>query len=130
MEKSLEDFLSLPDVNDLTEEVFISKRIGKFVVKPLTADEHGAYMKRSKGKINKDGTNFDSAKFNLLVVAGQTIKPDFSNAELLKKAACATPTEFISKKLLAGEIAEAAEQILKISGFDSTMEEDIEEAKN
>ena len=130
MEKSLEDFLALPDVDNIEEEIFVSKRVGKFKVKAMTADEHNEYLKRSKGKMKKDGTTFDSGKFNLLIVAGQTITPDFSNSELLKKAGCSTATEFIKKKLLAGEIAEAAEQIIKISGFDSDINEDIEEAKN
>ena len=84
----LEMFLTLPDVSDIQKEVFVSKRLGKFTVKAMTADEHGEYMKRSKGKIKKDDTDFDSSKFNLLIVAGQTVKPDFSNAELLKNRLC------------------------------------------
>ena len=130
MDKSLEDFLALPDVDTIEKEIFVSKRLGKFKVKAMTADEHSQYMKRSKGKIKKDGTDFDSGKFNLLIVAGQTVSPDFSNAELLKKAGCTTAIDLIKKKLLAGEIAEAAEQIIKISGFDSDINDDIEEAKN
>lgn len=130
MSKSLEDFLALPDVDSIEEEVFVSKRLGKFKVKAMTADEHSEYMRRSKGKIKKDGTDFDGAKFNLLIVAGQTVAPDFSNAELLKKSGCSTAVDFIKKKLLSGEIAEAAEQIIRISGFDTDINEDIEEAKN
>jgi hypothetical protein len=130
MEKTLEDFLALPDVDNIQEEVFVSKRLGKFKVKAMTSDEHSEYMKRCRGKINKNGTDFDSAKFHLLIVAGQTIYPDFKNAELLKSAKCATPTELIKKKLLAGEIAELAERICEISGFDNDINEEIEEAKN
>lgn len=130
MDKTLEDFLALPDVENIKEEIFVSERIGKFTVKAMTADEHSEYMRRAKGKADKKGIDFDGGKFNLLIVAGQTITPDFSNAELLKKAGCATATEFIKKKLLAGEIAEAAEQIIKVSGFDNDINEDIEEAKN
>ena len=126
----LEQFLALEDVDNIQEEVFVSKRLGKFKVKAMTADEHGEYIKRSRGKINKDGTNFDSTKFNLLVITGQTIMPDFSNAELLRKANCSTAAELVKKKLLAGEIAELANQICKISGFDTDINEDIEEAKN
>lgn len=128
--KSLEDFLALPDVDDITEEVFVSKRLGTFKVKAMTADEHSEYMKKAKGKINKDGVDFDASKFNLLIVAGQTIEPDFSNADLLKKANCATASQFIKKKLLSGEIATLSENICKISGFDSNLQEDIDEAKN
>lgn len=127
---SLEDFLALPDVDNIVEEVFVSNRLGKFKVKAMTADEHSEYMRRSRGKIKKDGTNFDNAKFYLLICAGQTIYPDFSNADLLKKAGCSTATELIKKKLLAGEIAELANKICEISGFDADINEEIEDAKN
>lgn len=127
---SLEDFLALPDVDNIVEEVFVSKRLGKFKVKAMTADEHGTYMNRARGKMNKNGMDFDSAKFNLLICAGQTVSPDFTSAELLKKAGCSTATELIKKKLLAGEIAELANKICEISGFDTDINEDIEEAKN
>lgn len=130
MEKSLEDFLALPDVEDIEEEIFVSKRLGKFKVKAMTAEEHGEYLKRARVKVNKQGVNLDNGKFNLLIVAGQTVYPDFKNAELLKKAGCATAVDFLKKKLLAGEIAEAAEQIIKISGFDNDINDDIDEAKN
>ena len=126
----LEKFLALPDVINITEDVFVSERLGTFKVRAMTADEHGNYQKRAMGKILKTGTDFDSGKFNLLVVAGQTIKPDFSNAELLKKANCSTATEFIKRKLKAGEIAELANKICEISGFDSDMNDEVEEAKN
>lgn len=126
----LEAFLSLPDVDNIQEEVFVSERLGKFTVKAMTSKEHSEYMKKSKIKAVKGDIQFDSAKFNLMVVAGQTIKPDFNNAELLKKSNCATAVDFITKKLLAGEIATLAEEICKVSGFDADIRDDIEEAKN
>ena len=46
----LERFLTLPDVSGIEEEVFVSKRLGKFKVKPMTSDEFGEYQKRSRGK--------------------------------------------------------------------------------
>ena len=124
------DFLSLPDVSEMTSEVFVNDRIGKFVVRPMTVDEHSDYMKRCRTKINKKGMDFDSAKFYLLIVAGQTVSPNFSDAELLKKAGCTTATDLIKKKLLSGEIQDIADKICNISGFDNDIQEDIEEAKN
>lgn len=126
----LERFLALPDVSEITEKVFVSERLGEFTVRAMTADEHGNYQKRAMGKILKGGADFDSGKFNLLVVAGQTVEPDFSNAELLKKAGCATATEFIKRKLKAGEIAELSNKICEISGFESDENQEVEEAKN
>lgn len=127
---NLEEFLVLPDVDGIEEEVYVSKRLGTFKVRAMTQDDFRDYQKQAQGKINKKGVNFDISKFNLLMVAGQTISPDFCNAELLKKANCNTPAELISKKLLAGEIAELAKQIQIISGFDNDPEEDVQEAKN
>lgn len=127
---NLEDFLALPDVDGITEDVFVSKRLGTFKVKAMSQDDFRDYQQQAQGKINKKGVRFDAPKFNLLMVAGQTISPNFCDAELLKKANCATPVELISKKLLAGEITELAKQIQIISGFDNDPEEDIEEAKN
>lgn len=126
----LEQFLNLPDVDNIEEEVFVSQRLGKFKVKAMTADEHGEYQRRCKSRMNKKGMDFDTAKFQLLIVAGQTTHPNFNNAELLKKSGCATAVDFIKKKLKAGEIAELAQQICSISGFDSDINEDVEEAKN
>ena len=130
MEKSLEDFLALPDVDSIESEVFVSERLGKFKVKALSSSEYSSYMKRAKGKISKKDIEFDTAKFNLLICAGQTTYPNFRNAELLRKANCATAEDFITKKLLAGEITELATQICKLSGFDVNINEDVEEAKN
>lgn len=126
----LENFLALPDVTELTEEIYVNERLGKMVIKPMTQQQFNDYGKRCTSKINKKGADFDSVKFNLLVVAGQTIKPDFNNAELLQKAGCATASEFIQRKLLPGEISTIAGKIQSLSGFDSDINEDIEEAKN
>lgn len=129
-EKTLDDFLNLPDVDDIQEEIFVNNRLGKFKVKAMTSDEFSAYQKRAKTKVGKDGIQFDGAKFNLAIVAGQVIYPDFNNAELLKKAKCTTGTELIKRKLLPGEIGLIADKICTISGFDSDFNEDVEEAKN
>ena len=126
----LEQFLSLPDVNEIQEEVFVNNRVGTFTIKPMSSAQFDEYSKRCRSKVNKKGMDFDTAKFNLLIVAGQTIKPDFNNAELLKKAGCATASELIEKKLLAGEIAVLSEKISEISGFNTDINEKVAEAKN
>ena len=126
----LEKFLALPDVDNITEEVYVSKRLGTFKVKAMTQADFKEYQRKSQGKIGKKGMDFDVAKFNLLMVAGQTVQPDFANSELLKKAGCVSAEDFVTRKLLAGEVASLAAKIQEISGFDNEPEEDIEEAKN
>lgn len=125
---TLDEFLALPDVANTTEEIAL-KRLGKFVVKPMTHDQFGGYQARAKVR-NSKGIDFDSSKLNLLIVAGQTVSPDFSNAEFLAKANCTTASDFIKKKFRSGEIAELANKITEISGFDVDFNEAVEEAKN
>ena len=127
---SLEQFLALPDVDDITEEVHVSDRLGDFVVKAMTPDDFKEYQRKAGAKTTKKGTEFDTTKFFVAMVAGQTVEPDFANAELLKKCNCITPEELVSKKLLMGEITKLASKIQELSGFGTDQAEDIEEAKN
>lgn len=125
---TLEQFLSLPDIANETETIKL-KRLGELVVKPMTHDQFASYQARAKVKSPK-GLDFDSGKLNLLIVAGQTVKPDFSNADFLAKAGCNTASDFIKRKFKAGEITEIANKITEISGFDVDFNEAVEEAKN
>ena len=83
MATTLEEFLALPDVENEQYTVKID-RLGELVVKPMTYDQFTNYQNRARIKGNK--TNFDSGKLNLLILAGQIISPNFSNAEFLAKA--------------------------------------------
>lgn len=125
---TLEEFLALPDIANETETVTL-KRLGTFKVKPMTHDQWSAYQMRAKVR-NAKGLEFDTGKLNLLIIAGQTVEPDFSNAEFLTKANCNTASEFIKKKFKSGEIADLANKITEISGFDVDFTEKVEEAKN
>lgn len=126
----LEQFLSLPDVDGITEEVFVNDRVGTFTVKAMTALEFEDYRRKAGVKTSKKGVDFDSTKFFIAMIAGQTIKPDFANKELLTKCGCLTPEQVVTKKLLMGEIIKLATKIQEISGFVGDMNDDIEEAKN
>ena len=65
------------------------------------------------------------------MIIGQTIYPNFRDKDLLQKAGFPEmPEQFVSKKLLPGEIAELASKIQEISGFDFDSEQDVDEAKN
>lgn len=126
----LEKFLTLPDVDTIEKEIFVSERLGTFKIKAMTSEDFASYQTRSTKKVSKKGLDIDINKLNTLIVAGQVVSPDFSNAEFLKKAGCATATEFISRKLLIGEITEISKQVQALSGFDVDINNDIEEAKN
>ena len=124
------DFLSLPDISEMEKTIKINDRIGSVVIKPMTQIQWEGYRSRCSGKLSKKGVDFDNEKFNNLVLAGQVTSPNFADAAMLSKANCTTAAEFISKKILPGEIAEIVSQITKLSGFDTDINEEIEEAKN
>lgn len=126
----LEEFLALPNVTDVVEEIYVNKRLGTFKVKPMTNAQYNEYLARCRGKYTREGVNFDNGKYNLLIVSNHVVDPDFSNADFLAKAGFSNPRDFINAKFKAGEIQDIAEKIAEISGIGGDIEEKIEEAKN
>lgn len=129
---SLDDFLALDDVKDVKQTVQekINGKKFDFVIRPLTAEEHKEFQKRSYSIANKGSkVSFDVAKYKMLEVLNCVLEPDFSNADFLTKAGCTSAEEFYQKKIPAGVIADLSEKIEALSGFDS-YEMEVDEAKN
>ena len=137
----LKDFLlENADVISKEVEVPVSPRFKdkegnllKFKIRPMSGDEFGKYQKQCTtlnvmGK--KKETSFDSGKFNVLCIVNHCLDPNFKEAELIKGLGVQTPEQAVSKVLLAGEIVELGNQISRISGFDTDINEEIENAKN
>ena len=126
------DFLVENPVDDVTEQVVISQRLAKFpfTIKAMSGTEFSAYQKRATKYSKSKKVEFDSKLFNEQVVINHTVEPNFRDAEAIKKAGCLTPEQFLYRSLLAGEIAELAERISALSGFDADIEAVVEEAKN
>lgn len=129
---TLLDFLVENPVDEITSEVIVSARLAKypFKIRAMTGPEFSEYQ-RLATKIGKNKkVDFNSTLFNEKTVINHTVEPNFKDVEALKRVGCTTPEQFLYKTLLAGEIAELAQQISSLSGFDRDMEETIEEAKN
>lgn len=129
---ALMQFLIENPVDNLTSEVIVSPRLSKFPfkIKGMTGPEFSDYQKLSTKIGRHKKVDFDSKVFNELVVLNHTVEPNFRDADSIKKAGCQTPEQFLYKSLLAGEIAELAQQISALSGFDKEFEDEVEEAKN
>ena len=129
---NLMQFLIDNPVDNLTDEVVVSPRLEKFPfkIKGMTGPEFSEYQKLSTKIGRHKKVEFDSKIFNEMVVLNHTLEPNFRDAESIKKAGCQSPEQFLYKSLLAGEIAELAQKISALSGFDADMVEVIEEAKN
>lgn len=134
---SLQDFLNSNPIDGLIEEVVVSKRfvdadgnILKFKIKAMTAPEFEDIRKRSTVIQKKGKVEFNAQRFNNTSVINNTIEPNFKDADSIKKLGCATPEDYLNKVLLPGEIATLSDRIQRLSGFDTDMEELVEEAKN
>ena len=121
-------------VDNLTAQITVSERLKDFpfTIKGMTGNEYNDYQNRCIENPNSPKKRkFNSRKFNELIVINHTIEPNFKDADWLKAAnAGMAPENLMYKTLLAGEITELAEAILKLSGFDKDLEEEIEEVKN
>lgn len=140
MSKLTEFLTEHADIGTIEQEVAISPRfkdekgnILKFKIKPMSGEEFGRYQKLCT-TINMTGkkreTQFDSGKFNVLVITNHCIDPDFKNAAWLKELGVINAEMAVQKVLLAGEIIELGNKITNLSGFDVDINEEIDEAKN
>jgi len=133
----LQEFLVQHPIDNTVVEVIVSDRfkdkdgnILKFKIRPVTGPEYAEYQRASTTINRHRKIDFNSKKFNELMIINHTIDPSFKDADSIRKLGCTTPEDFLYKCLLAGEIQELSNQISKISGFDTDMEELREEAKN
>lgn len=134
---TLQDFLNSNPVEGLTEDVAVSSRFKdadgnllKFKIKAMSGPEFEDIRKRSTTILKKGKVDFNAQRFNTTCVINNTVEPSFKDAESIKKLNCNTPEEYLNKVLLPGEIATLAEHIQKLSGFETDMEELVDEAKN
>lgn len=136
---TLQEFLNENTVEGITAEVPVSNRFRdkegkllKFKIKPLTDKEFESYRKKAmKMSMNNGGeVELDNSKFVSQIVINHTIDPNFKDAKSIEKTSCHTPDQYLSKVLLAGEVNELAQQIQKLSGFNQSFSELVEEAKN
>jgi Phage XkdN-like tail assembly chaperone protein, TAC len=125
------------DVTTLTAEVYPGDRFiaasKPFVIRAMTTDEFELWQRQcNKTRIvkGKRESDFNSKKFNDLVIINCTVNPNFKDAETLKRAGCTTPEQFLNKALLPGEANNLQNEISALSGFDKSLDENIESVKN
>ena len=134
---ALTEFLLANPVDTIEQEVVVSKRIKdaqgnlmKFKIKPMLNEQYLGYQNQCTVPKKGGKIEFNTKRFNQLVILNHTVEPNFRNAELIQQASCATPEQLLNKMLLAGEIQVLSEQIRQISGFADSLDDLVEEAKN
>lgn len=131
---SLSAFLN--PIKTANKEVIISDRFqenGKpvpFVIRPITQVENEELMKKHR-KVDKQGNEiFNRIQYNQELMAVAVVEPPLDNAELQKCYGVLGAPKLLSVMLYAGEYATLLEEIQNLSGFNTDINDDIEEAKN
>ncbi|MDF2804048.1 MAG: phage portal protein [Anaerocolumna sp.] len=130
---SLKAFLNPVQVDN--KEVIVSNRFmedGKaipFIIRPITQKENEQLIKRYSKKDKKGVENFNRTEYVQALTASAVVFPDLSDAKLQDKYGLGE-TETLKNMLLVGEYATLAQEVQSLSGLDTNVNEDIEEAKN
>lgn len=118
------------------KEVVVSERFkenGKpvpFVIRPITQKENEALLKKHR-KVDKQGVeSFNRINYNRELTALAVVEPDLNSAELQKAWGVLGAADVLSAMLYVGEYSSLMEAALNLSGLDSDINKDIEEAKN
>lgn len=131
---SLRAFLNPIQVEN--KEVIVSNRFqedGKpvpFTIRPITQEENKLLIKKFTKRDKKGNETFDRAEYVQAMTASAVVYPDLTNAELQKAYGVLGESALLQKMLYVGEYAELARAVQELSGLDSDINEDIEEAKN
>lgn len=130
---SLKAFLNPVQVDN--KEVIVSNRFmedGKavpFIIRPITQKENEQLIKRYTKKDKKGIENFNRTEYVQALTASAVVFPDLTDAKLQDKYGLGE-TETLKNMLLVGEYATLAQEVQTLSGLDTNVNEDIEEAKN
>ena len=130
---SLKAFLNPVQVEN--QEVVISNRFmedGKvipFIIRPITQKENEQLIKKYTRKDKKGTETFYRTEYVQALTASAVVFPNLSDAKLQDKYGLGE-TETLKNMLLVGEYATLAQAVQSLSGLDTDVNEDIEEAKN
>lgn len=130
---SLSAFLNPVQVEN--KEVIVSNRFmdnGKvvpFVIRPITQKENEQLIKKYTKKDKKGAENFNRTEYVQALTASAVVFPNLADANLQDVYGLGE-TEVLKNMLLVGEYATLAQEVQTLSGLDSDINEDIEEAKN
>jgi hypothetical protein len=132
------------NVEDLgVVEVEVSKRFKdkdgnpvKWQIKAIDSERDSLIKKECTKKVAVNGKKgqyipeTDTDKYLARVCVACIIYPDLNNAELQDSYGVKSGDALLNKMLLAGEFAELKATIMEINGFDMSMDELVDEAKN
>ena len=130
---ALQQFLLEYDVSNLKKTIDIGGRMKghALTIRVITGEQYTSYQQQCIENPNSaKKRRFNTKRFNELIVVNSLVDPNLKDPEMLKAAKVSRPEEILYRCFLAGEINTIAEQVLILSGFDTDVEEGMEEVKN
>lgn len=130
---ALQQFLLESNVNDLKKTINIGGRMKDYplTIRVITGQQYTDYQQQCIENPNSSKKRrFNTKRFNELICVNSLVDPNLKDPEMLKAAGVNRPEELLYRCFLAGEINTIAEQALIMSGFDSDVEEEMNEVKN
>ena len=122
---------------DMTEDVVISNRFKdqegqpvKWKLRAITEEINAEIKKACTKKDKKGRIEFDNNEYLTKVAVEGTVFPNLKDAELQKSYGVVGANTLLKKMLLAGEFSLLAEKISDLSGFNLSLQDQVEEAKN
>lgn len=115
------------------------KNKGKAVpweIKPISSDLDEAIRKECTkrvpipGKRGQFNQETDTDKYIAKLCVACTVFPNLNDAELQDSYGVKTPDALLKKLLLPGEYTEYKAKVMEVNGYDMSMEELVDEAKN
>lgn len=88
------------------------------------------YKKPIPGKRGQSTNELDTDKYIGRVCARCTVYPNLNNAELQESYGVKGADALLKKMLNVGEYAEYKAKVMELNGFDTTLDELVDEAKN
>ena len=105
-------------------------------IKPIDSDLDEALRKECTKKVPIPGKRgqfnqeTDTDKYMAKMCVACTVYPNLNNAELQDSYGVKDATALLKKMLLPGEYIEYKAQVMEVNGYDMSMEELVDDAKN
>lgn len=126
---------------EVTEEVLVSPRFkdksGKpipWIIRSMTENENEeirkASTKRVKGRNGQYSTEINSAEYLAKLAVSSVTYPQLKDAELQKSYGVMGAEALLQKMLFPGEYATLVQKVQELNGFDTDVNELVDEVKN
>lgn len=117
----------LLEADQLPEKTVTLPRLGiPVTLRGLTGKQVYTIRERCTERTDRRGQKserLDEEQFNVALIAAATVSPNWGDSRLLAKYQASSGEEVIKRILLAGELSALGDEVLDLSGFNTTLDE-------